>query len=495
MCGIVMVKSRHAVPLTQHLAALKTIEARGPDFVRYHYSEHMFVAQTVLHITGTDTFYHTARDDFFAFNGEIYNYQQFGPTGSDIDVAYQAACNNVARFRDFTGPWAWVLMRNNVMTYATDPQGERVLYQYQDEDWLIVASEVTAILEYIDRSIEPVPYVNKCWTMLRQTPWQGIQRLEPGQLYCDGNPSNTIDSVWSWIKPVNITADQAQEEFDHVWRKVCKEMQPKCAAAISYSGGIDSNLIMASVDHAKLIAVDCVGKDPVVKRCQEFLPPDQRQKLHKIDLDPETWAQHYHTLLSGTAMPAQSWSFVGKWTVAANCDQRVLFTGLAADELFGGYGIYQTLQYNTAGSVSPYSQHDHDQLWQQCLSSYHNDARQATLLMDYWYQVVGVDAPGQDRIAGAWGIETRNPFMHQNIMRLALNLPWHLKVNTETKPVLKNLFRQLCPEYPVLPKMGFAGHANDSEPWLAVNIDHTGNRHQDWIQIAQRTFSNHYQTS
>jgi asparagine synthetase B (glutamine-hydrolysing) len=495
MCGIVMVKSQHTVPLNQHLEALKTIEARGPDFVRYHYSDHTFVAQSVLHITGTDTFYHTARDDFFAFNGEIYNYQQFGPAGSDIDVAYQAARDNVARFRDFTGPWAWALLRNNVMTYATDPQGERVLYQYQDDDWLIVASEVTAIQHYIQAQPDLPDYNNKCWTMLRQTPWQGIERLEPGQLYCDGKAVSMIDSIWSWIKPSDISADEAQEEFQSVWRRVCQQLQPNCTAAISYSAGIDSNLIMASMEHQQLIAIDCVGKDPVVAKCQDFLSSHELAKLRKIDLDPETWAQLYHELLQRTAMPAQSWSFVGKYAVAANCDHRVLFTGLAADELFGGYSVYQTLQYDSHRSHSPYSRDDHDQLWQQCMHSYDNDARQATLLMDYWYQVVGVDAPGQDRIAGAWGIETRNPFMHQDIMRLALNLPWHLKVNTETKPILKNQFRKLWPEHQVLPKMGFAGHANDSMPWLSVRIDPTGDRHQDWIQIAQRTFANHIQTS
>jgi hypothetical protein len=39
--------------------------------------------------------------------------------------------------------------------------------------------------------------------------------------------------------------------------------------------------------------------------------------------------------------------------------------------------------------------------------------------------------------------------------------------------------------------MGFAGHANDSLPWLGVEIDSTGDRHRDWQQIAQKTFYKH----
>jgi asparagine synthetase B (glutamine-hydrolysing) len=488
MCGILLVRSQHQIPLAKHLAALETIKSRGPDFSTYHYTDHTFIAQTVLHITGSDSFYHTHRNDFFAFNGEIYNYRQFGPAASDIDAAYRAARDDVNRFKDFTGPWAWALYNNGSFTYATDPQGERVLYQYQDQDILIVASEVTAILAYIQTQTEAVPYVNKCWTMLHQTPWRGIERITPGQLYRDGTAQIVIDSVWSWIQPTTMSMAEAQEEFDLTWRQVIDEIQPQCAASLSYSAGIDSTMIMDALPALDLIAVNITNKDPVVTHAKEYLSSSQLTSLAMIDIDPEHWASLYQELICSTRMPAQSWSFVGKWAVAKACSTRVLFTGLAADELFGGYDVYHDLVYDQHGSHSPYSSHDHDQLWSQCLDSYHGDARQATLLMDYWYQVVGMDAPGQDRIAGAWGIEVRNPFMHQRVMKFALNLPWQLKVGVETKPLLKHQWRRNRPNSEILPKMGFAGHANDSAAWLPVHIVPTGNRHQDWIQIAQQTF-------
>jgi hypothetical protein len=78
--------------------------------------------------------------------------------------------------------------------------------------------------------------------------------------------------------------------------------------------------------------------------------------------------------------------------------------------------------------------------------------------------------------------------MHQRVMKFALNLPWQLKVGVETKPLLKHQWRRRRPNSEILPKMGFAGHANDSAAWLPVHIVPTGNRHQDWIQIAQQTF-------
>ena len=207
-------------------------------------------------------------------------------------------------------------------------------------------------------------------------------------------------------------------------------------------------------------------------------------RLHTTTVDPTQWLVEYAEVINKTQMPAQSWSFVGKWLVAKHCQERVLFTGLGADELFGGYGIYPAMTYNQEKSHSPYSFDDHDALWNQALTAYHGQEQQATLLMDYWYQVVGVDAPGQDRISGAYGIEARNPFMNKRLMTFALNLPIELKINTLPKPLIRQAFLKRWSEELIYPKMGFAGHANDS----FINFKSTGNRHTDWQQIAQKTF-------
>ena len=53
MCGVLYVESRTARPLPQHLAAVGVLSSRGPDFVRYQHSDRVFIAQTVLHITGS----------------------------------------------------------------------------------------------------------------------------------------------------------------------------------------------------------------------------------------------------------------------------------------------------------------------------------------------------------------------------------------------------------------------------------------------------------
>ena len=88
MCGILAVKSRIPLPASQHQAALNILKQRGPDFVVQKQVGTVFIAQTVLHITGTANFYSRDIPDGFAYNGEIYDHKWFGPSDNDIAEPY-----------------------------------------------------------------------------------------------------------------------------------------------------------------------------------------------------------------------------------------------------------------------------------------------------------------------------------------------------------------------------------------------------------------------
>lgn len=489
MCGILFVKSKDSISLGQHLSAVKTIEPRGPDFTRYKYSNNTFIAQTVLRITGTDDYYSKETKDFLSYNGEIYNYRWFGNYSSDTELVHQTVVRDLRKFKYFDGPWAWVWTDFDTVLYAADPQGERCLYHYQDDNILIVASEVTAILKYIKAELVDIPYLNKGWTMISKTPWRGITRVEPGMMYLNGVENKKLDSIWDWISPKECTQIEAISEFNKRWDLVMNRIRPSCESALSFSGGIDSSLVLAGQPSTYPVSINIAGKDPVITHVRDFLNNDQLLRLTNIDVNTQQWAEEYNELVAKTKMPAQSWSHVGKWLVAKNAKPRVIFTGLAADELFGGYTVYQNIGFSSNTSTSPYSSNDHDNLWHRCLNAYNGDAKAATLLMDYWYQVVGVDAPGLDRLGGAWGKETRNPFMSRTIIKFALNLPTELRVQPgKPKPILTSVFEERWGKEKNYPKMGFAGHANDSLPWLNVNVPLTGDRHTDWQTIATATF-------
>jgi len=174
MCGILLVKSSQDLPLELHLKALDILKSRGPDRTRYQYRNGIFIAQVVLHITGTNDYYNQSHENFLAYNGEIYNYKQLGTYSNDIEFVDECVNINARSLSRGWGPWAWAWTDGSTIRYAADPQGEKTLYQYQDKDILIVCSEVAPILEYIDAVKIPHPYVNKNWGTLDITPWKEL---------------------------------------------------------------------------------------------------------------------------------------------------------------------------------------------------------------------------------------------------------------------------------------------------------------------------------
>jgi asparagine synthetase B (glutamine-hydrolysing) len=86
MCGILFVESRDPIPLEKHLEALEILKSRGPDFSCYEHRGNKFIAQTVLHITGNADFYNRTSTDFFAYNGEIYDFKWYGSYSNDIQL-------------------------------------------------------------------------------------------------------------------------------------------------------------------------------------------------------------------------------------------------------------------------------------------------------------------------------------------------------------------------------------------------------------------------
>jgi len=268
-------------------------------------------------------------------------------------------------------------------------------------------------------------------------------------------------------------------------------MRPAEPAGLTFSGGVDSGIILAAMpEFAGLYTTVCEGKDIVSTRIREFLTDQQCRRLVELPMTERDWAQDYIDIIECSQMPVQSWSFVGQWHIAHHCQQRILFTGIAADELFGGYAQYQNMQFTIDTSASPYSQFDpsdadSQHLWNQCVSASQGHAGAATLLMDYLVQITAVDARGVDTMTMAHGIEPRSPFMHPKIIKFALNLPWHLR---QGKPLLQNKFLQKWPKDLLLPKQGFTGHCNDSLPWMGVNVPASTDRSAQWKQIQAATF-------
>lgn len=330
MCGILYVQSVNPISLERHLVVADMLKDRGPDHLIYQYQQGRFIAQSVLHFTGSTDFYQETRDDFLAFNGEIYNWNQIdSATRSDTELVYDTVRNNDwNKFKQFHGPWAWAWCHGSDVYYAADPQGERHLFVYQDSNWLIICSEIAPILQYISTDIELVNYASKHYPIIDITPWNNIQRITPGCVYKNKQPLLVVDDIKQWAtRDYSGTYGQAVDELDQLMRQTAQEIMPTEPTALSYSGGLDSSLI--DIYYPNLVKYTLVtDRDPVSQRTEHT-----QQQI----IDAEQWAKYFVELNKRLALPMLSWSFVGYYIIASMVKERAILAGTGADELFGGY--------------------------------------------------------------------------------------------------------------------------------------------------------------
>lgn len=474
MCGLLCVKSRHPIPLDQHLGALATMHDRGPDFQVWRYHNGIFMGQTVLHFSGSTDVYHGHSKNMLVFNGEIYDWSDHGPWDSDTRLIWHTVQNrDWQRMKRLDGPWAWIWTDFHSVEFATDAQHERHLWHYQDHDIMIVASEIQAIAHYVDLKLTLEPWASKHLPIREHTPWAGVTRVRPGFLYRDGQLSHDIVTMADWAHETQAftgTFQEAVEELDHIMTMVCRDINRSGPVSLSLSGGLDSSLLATYFEIDDPVTVIMGDKDPVAASLPGHL------------IDPEHWARAYHHVVDRLRLPPLSWSWVSFALVAGFSRHRAIVSGTGADELFGGYS------HNLTGQPSPYHAGHAFRLIA--------DARQNSLVLDYIIHSGGVDLLGLDLVAGLFGREARAPFAHGRVIRFALSLPYHYKVGDQTKEILRSLYQRRTGRPYLRAKQGFAGHCNDSIAYIRPDY-HTvsTDRHQAWKDFVYHDFVQRFQSA
>lgn len=433
MCGLLCVRSREPVAVEHHLAALDLLGDRGPDLRAWRYYNGIFIGQTVLSFNQDRDFYqHQPAGDFFVFNGEIY--------GDAIDARRTrdlVACRDWQSVADLQGPWAWIWTNFDQVLWATDPQHEKHLFVYQDQDWLIITSEMPVILHYIipNKQIDDPPV--KHLPVLDRMPWSNCTRAGPGRLYRDGQQIAVIDDITLWPQG-NYTGSysQAVDDLDHLLTEIVPQMVPDQSHALTLSGGLDSGILQTYLPQAATCTA-IIDKDPVCTAAKPIYP---------VEVDVRRWADSFRVVADRIQLPVMTWGMITLHALLSSIRERAVFMGAGADELFGGY------PYNLTQATSPYS---HGML--PALSN---------SLADFIVQSGGVDMLGADLVAGLLGKEIRLPFVHPRVIKFALSLPRHYKVAQDTKAILRDLYRERVGVAYDLPKQGFTGHCNDSILYL-----------------------------
>ena len=535
MCGIFIVFSKKGDPLPEYRCkkASNELYNRGPDFFKFGFfrKKSLYISNTVLSITGNpeknSRIQHSRNKNFYiSYNGEIYNYldlckqylphlnlsQNITDTTILLNLHEQLDSNFIPKL--LNGMFAYVIYDNkkNELIIVNDIQGEKNLFYFENDEFLIISSTISAILKFIKKydfeestiknyftTRHFMPYKKTCFKNIQQFSNGIIQRYSLNnkkmlsQKYED--PINGI-SEKKYRKFENADENEIIELFDYKLNQQIKLMIPRVNFGCVVSGGIDSSLQAAIISKYKQpnknLVIDYGNKDTIIKHIDKF-SPYFKNKITKIRVNKNRYKELSHECYNIICSPFHTHDLPGRLEISnyfRSNGCKVFFSADGCDELLGGQQLYYNIfkkNFNYKINQSPYStiiksqylssteeyKSYLDKSWKkiinnyQFLSSKKETSIQSSLFLDYFIQSILVGNRSNDLISCNSSVEPRNAYISKDILKLILNLPLKYKINYKEKNVnfrqkyiLKKVFSRYFKENLVFRKQGFSGYPN-----------------------------------
>ena len=345
------------------------------------------------------------------FNGEIFNYLEIREvlerlghkfkTKSDTEVLFRAYREWGAGCLDrFNGMFAFAISDGKTLFLARDLAGEKPLYY--TENPFEFASENKA-LNFKGKEFPPAHY--------------GIY---DGKL--------TIKRWWNF-KPREIEIENAAEKLEELLADAVKiRTRTDVPYGLYYSGGVDSSLISTFHDF----------KHKFTYRDGEY---------------EEEFKRVFPKILWHLDAPTNHFSVFALWKLAemASKKVKVILSGEGADELFGGYIRYMPQELNHQAqqyfpSYKEMFRYEKD-VNQQGWDEFNGNMRELLRM--------------GDRMASAFGLENRCPFLDRRVVEFAFSLKTTYKIRGfETKRILKEILAKRNPQYKDIEKTGLFCNIN-----------------------------------
>ncbi len=382
--------------------------------------------------------------------------------------------------------FAWYNNTTKKMILARDRYGIKPLfYGYNTDKSIWFSSEIKALLPVINTEVNHFKILFSTFGNLereqKNTAWKNIFHIEPGTYLEINTNSSKINRYYSIFDTIDknlydaynkMNSDEIVSEFNNLLNKSIISMNIADAPLGAFvSGGIDSNLIaLYSKNHnptIKLFTANILGKHSEYKDtlalAQSLNANLYDYKFHKDDILRDwvdvTWHYESPLVVHFNAIP---FSNVAKLTREHNV--KAVLTGEAADELFLGYP--NLLQNNYIKAINfPYKVLDTFYSKTPIINKFLSKQKNASEMFNFLLNSSGsynsasiieqkdkysfvpksdlhlyMHTPRMfsdhllsllwrnDRMGMKYSIESRFPYLDENIVAFAMNLPVKFKI-------------------------------------------------------------------
>lgn len=375
MCGIAgaLSLSQGQIPnLKSHLMIMNQLQHhRGPDGegIWEHPHQHVGLAHRRLSIIDLDTGNQPMSDragNCLIYNGEIYNYlelrEELGVdnfvTRSDTEVILHAyrkwGTDCVSHFR---GMFAFALWdeANQLLFCARDRFGIKPFYYTVVGDRVYFASEVKALLPFVDRIQTDLDgfqdYLTFQFCLGGKTLFKGIQELLPAHTLQVANGSVTINRYWEVYYHLDFdhTSKYFEEQIQALLTdSVALHLRSDVPLGAYLSGGLDSSIIASLASQfSDNNFLGFTGKFSISRDYDESeyarkLASWAGFELYEQDITVNDFLSNIRKVIYHLDYPVAGPGSFAQYMVSqlASRHRKVVLGGQGGDEIFGGYVRY-----------------------------------------------------------------------------------------------------------------------------------------------------------
>jgi asparagine synthase (glutamine-hydrolysing) len=421
-----------------------------------------------------------------SYNGEIFNYLELKTelqdkgwtfrTTSDTEVLLKAWREwGVGMFNRLNGMFAFAIYdsKTKQVWLARDIAGEKPLYYYHHDKVFVFSSEAKALATVLALEEQENEFFETFQHCFQSTLWKGVFEVPPAHyLVYDLNTRRTqLVEYWNF-QPRTIKLKTAADELEELLGDAVRlRLRSDVPTGLYYSKGIDSSLISTYHDFDHKFYFD----------------------------DTKNWRKDFFAQVGRVVrhldFPVGSLSAYPLWKLAERAARKVkvVLSGEGADEIFGGYVRYLPIarerelqqkypsyqyifnKYYPAyldGFAKITARNGNVELAREWLRPYFDrfdDPINAMGFADFKLVMPSLLQMG-DRMAGAFGIENRCPFLDRRVIEFGFSLPPEQKIRVlDQKVILRRILR----------KRGLTSPLRDEKKGLSIRFNRWLGR-KDW---------------
>lgn len=507
---------------------------RGPDGTNYYKSPQISMAHSLLAIQPneshiTQPVVNELTGNVLAYNGEIFGMPNVFDTKYVMDLMDNGELGTLANRTNGMWAIAYYNRSEETLTLIRDHFGVKPLYYMELGDQLFFSSTpkpLLAALNYKNFQIHANNHGKFIWENNdrfmygKRTPINHIKRLAPGEMrvWCLKNKRWKLDGSLFQNEHFTLAPNYSYDADEF------KELAVKSIGEVCYAPGIKSTIALSGGLDSSLIAGVCASLDiPVTATSTSFKKnnadhvsvndgmfteaPMARKTAKHHGMKFHTSYYHEDHNLRNESIDALT---VPMWDrnridpryfnikMAKKNKAKIYITGDCADELFTGYNGDNEIFHNP--NAAQVDRADYAELiktnekWKHLSEVVKPEFLGYDAMNNKRFMRLICHGDGfattTDHIAGSFGMESRLPFLHQELARYALRIPSAFKLigNDHNFGGYKYLIRDVLAEY--LPdhvrerqtKIGFAAPWDARDHELNIKIGQTD--FDDYIEWA-----------